>query len=73
MWYVNVIFIKFIKFTTYEIVLIKNMSTGVSFMRHRMYEIWRDTYFDVIEERMSEARKGTSRNTKNENKRRKYI
>ena len=32
-----------------------------------------DTYFDVIEDRMSEVRKGTSRNTKNENKRRKYI
>jgi hypothetical protein len=37
------------------------------------YEIWRDTYFDVSEERMPEVRKGASRNTKNENKRRKYI
>jgi hypothetical protein len=31
-----------------------------------------DTYFDVIVERMSEVRKGTSRNTKNENKRHKH-
>jgi hypothetical protein len=42
-------------------------------MRHLIYEIWRDTYFDVIVEKMSEVRKGTSRNTKNENKKHKHI
>ena len=73
MWYINVTFIKFIKFTTYEIVLIYKFSTGFSFMRHLIHEIWRDTYIDVIVERMSEVRNGTSRNTKNENKRHKYI
>jgi hypothetical protein len=50
MWYINVIFIKFIKFTTYETVLIYKISTVFSFMRHSIHEIWRDTYFDVIEE-----------------------
>jgi hypothetical protein len=64
---------KFIKFTTYEIVFIEKFSTGFSFMRHLIHEIWCDTYFDVIVERMSEVRKGTSRNTKNGNKRHKYI
>jgi hypothetical protein len=49
MWYINVIFIKFIKFTTYETVLIYKFSTVFSFMRHPMHEIWRDTYFDVVE------------------------
>ena len=39
----------------------------------RSWDMWRDTYFDIIEDRMSEVRKGTSRNMKNENKRRKYI
>jgi hypothetical protein len=73
MWYINVTFIKFIKFTTYEIVLIYKFSTGFSFMRHLIHEIWRDTYIDVIVERMSEVRNGTSRNTENENKRHKYI
>jgi len=38
-----------------------------------IHEIWRDRYFDVIVEKMSEVRKGASRNTKNENKRHKYI
>jgi hypothetical protein len=42
-------------------------------MRHLMHEIWRDTYFDVIVERMSGLRKGTSKNIKNENKRLKYT
>ena len=37
-------------------------------MRNPIYEIWRDTYFDVIVERMSKVQKGTSRNTKNETK-----
>jgi hypothetical protein len=37
-------------------------------MRHPIHEIWRHTYFDVIEERMSEVRKGTCRNMKNEKK-----
>ena len=50
MWYINVIFIKFIKFTTYETVLIYKFSSVFSFMRHPIHEIWRDTYFDVIEE-----------------------
>ena len=57
MWYINVIFIKFMKFSTYAIVLITKISTGVSLMRHLIHEIWRDTYFDVIEERMAEVRK----------------
>jgi len=42
-------------------------------MRHLIHEIWTDTYFDVIVERMSEVRKGASRNTKNENKRHNNI
>jgi hypothetical protein len=55
MWYINVIFIKCIKFTTYAIVLILKFSTGFSFMRYLIYEMWRDTYFDIIEDRMSEV------------------
>ena len=66
MCYINVIFIKFIKFTTYETVLIQKFSTLFSFMRHSIHEIGRDTYFDVIEE-------WTSRDTKNGNKRGKFI
>ena len=42
MWYINVIFIKFIKVTTYEIVLISKFSTVFSFMRYLIYEMWRD-------------------------------
>jgi hypothetical protein len=42
-------------------------------MRYLIYETWSDTYFDVIQDRMSEVWKGTSRYAKNENKRRKYI
>ena len=43
-------------------------------MRYLIYEMWRDTYFDVIEDRMSEVRKkGHVEIRKNENKRRKYI
>ena len=40
----------FIKFTTYETVLISKFSTLFSFMRYPIHEIGRDTYFDVIEE-----------------------
>jgi hypothetical protein len=42
-------------------------------MRHLILEIWRDTYVDIIVERMSEVRKGTSKIMKNENNRHKYI
>ena len=55
MWYINVIFIKFIKFTTYETVLIQKFSTVFSFMRHEIdeieieiHEIGCDTYVDVL-------------------------
>ena len=50
MWYINVIFIKFIKFTTYETVLILKFSTVFSLMRQPIHETWIDTYVDVIEE-----------------------
>jgi hypothetical protein len=73
MWYINVISIKFIKLTTYEILLILKFGTGFSFMRHLIHEISCDTYFDIIVERMSEVRKGTPRNTKNENERHKIF
>ena len=43
-------------------------------MRHPIYEIWRHTYIDVNEERMSEVRKGICKNKKNgEKKRPKFI
>jgi hypothetical protein len=53
--------------------LILKLSTRFSFMRRLIHEIWPDRYFEVNVERMSDVRKGTSRNTKNENKRHKYI
>jgi len=37
-------------------------------MRNTIHELYRDVYFDFIVERMSDVRKGTFRNTKNENK-----
>jgi hypothetical protein len=42
-------------------------------MRHLIHKILCDTYFDLVVEKMSEVRKGTSRNTKNENKRHKIF
>jgi hypothetical protein len=44
-------------------------------MRHPIHEIWRDTYFDVIEEWRQRYGNGHtwSRDTKNENKRGKFI
>jgi hypothetical protein len=45
LWYINVLFIKF--------------STVFSFMRHSIHEIWRDTYFDVIEEWRQRYRNGS--------------
>jgi hypothetical protein len=38
-----------------------------------MHEIWRDTYFDVIEEWRQRYGKGHLEIRKNENKRHKYI
>jgi hypothetical protein len=42
-------------------------------LRHLVHKILGDASFDVIVERMSEVRKGTFRNMKNENKRHKIY
>ena len=63
MWYIYVIFIKFIKFTTYEIVLIWKFSTVFSFTRHTWNMMWH--IFWRHWRMTSKVRKVTSRNTKN--------
>jgi len=42
-------------------------------VRSSIHEIYRDVYFDVIVERMSEVRKGIFRNTNNDNNRHKLF
>ena len=56
MWYINVIFIKFIKFTTYEMYWFRNLVQY--FPSWDIHEIWRDTYFGVIEEWLQRYGKG---------------